>query len=144
MAAYKTVSEQISHIMTTSLLAKTIAIGAVAVSGVTTMYYYQFYKQIRKTAIYTDAIQILHDTEKAMKYLGEPVHELKPILKDIDNNTRSLTIALKGSNTSGKLNCIFLTNVGDKPSRIHTVDIQFDDRPNVSYLLKEYPKDDLK
>ncbi|CAL7943035.1 unnamed protein product [Xylocopa violacea] len=117
-------------------LARTALYGSM---GVAISYYFTYFliqSRIRRTVTYKKALEIFHNEEKAVKYLGEPVKEGRIELFYDDDNTRKFRVKLKGSNTKGILDCEYDVD-SEYKTIIKKLAIKFPDIPDKTFVILE-------
>ena len=118
-------------------LVKVAAIGGVITTGTGYILRYMFQQRIRTTATYKEALKLVHGHEKTVQYLGEPIKEGKIEFGPSVDNSRSFSVALKGTNTKGKLDCEVLLKEPDKQPEIQKVEIKFANIPNQIFVIRD-------
>ncbi|XP_076752335.1 uncharacterized protein LOC143424259 [Xylocopa sonorina] len=93
-------------------------------------------KRLRRTVTYKRALELFHNKENAVKYLGEPVKEGRIKVISIDDTSRKLSVNLKGSNTKGTLDCEYNIEP-DHKTTIRKLEIKYDDLPDKTFVIHE-------
>ncbi|XP_076247427.1 uncharacterized protein LOC143187220 [Calliopsis andreniformis] len=98
---------------------------------------HMYYERIRETKTYKKALKILYAHEKTVAHLGEPIKEGRIEIGELENNIRKFSVNLRGSNTSGKLNCEVLIADPEKQPEISKLEIRFSNIPNKIFVIQE-------
>lgn len=117
-------------------LIKIAAVGGIVTASTGYLFSYVFQTRIRKTKTYQKALDIVKNHAKTVEHLGAPIKEGAIKFGDSEENIRTFTVALKGTNTTGKLDCEVLITEPNKQPEITKLEIKFDDIPNKIFVIQ--------